>query len=71
MTDARLERDYPVSPERLFAAVTHPADLTRWWGPEGTAGRPSAGFQPPRLLVHGQIPPRRAHHENVGPSHKL
>ena len=36
MSDARLEREYPVSPERLFAAVTQPADLTRWWGPEGT-----------------------------------
>ncbi|KPA20256.1 hypothetical protein shim_32450 [Shimia sp. SK013] len=35
MTDARLERDFPVTPDRLYAAVTNPADLSRWWGPEG------------------------------------
>ena len=35
MNDARLEREFPVSPERLYAAVTNPADLSRWWGPEG------------------------------------
>ncbi|WP_372885709.1 SRPBCC domain-containing protein [Shimia sp.] len=35
MTDLRLEREFAVSPERLFAAVTSRADLLRWWGPEG------------------------------------
>ena len=35
MSDLRLERSYPVSPERLFAAVTQQADLLQWWGPEG------------------------------------
>ncbi|WP_270725428.1 SRPBCC family protein [Shimia sp. Alg240-R146] len=35
MTDARLERDFPVTPDRLYAAVTNPAEVSRWWGPEG------------------------------------
>ncbi len=35
MTDLRLEREYKVSPERLFAAVTSKAGLLQWWGPEG------------------------------------
>lgn len=35
MTDLRLEREFNVTPERLFAAVTRRADLLRWWGPEG------------------------------------
>lgn len=35
MTDLRLERDYKVTPERLFAAVTSRAELLQWWGPEG------------------------------------
>lgn len=35
MSDARLEKEFSVSPERLYAAITNPADLSRWWGPEG------------------------------------
>lgn len=35
MTDLRLQRDYKVTPERLFAAVTSRAELLQWWGPEG------------------------------------
>lgn len=35
MTDLQLTRDFPVLPERLFAAVTKQADLLQWWGPEG------------------------------------
>jgi len=35
MTDLRLERDFNVSPERLFAALTRQSDLLQWWGPEG------------------------------------
>lgn len=35
MTDLRLEREFNVSPERLFAAVSSQADLLQWWGPEG------------------------------------
>lgn len=35
MTDLHLVRDFPVSPERLFFAVTKQADLLQWWGPEG------------------------------------
>lgn len=35
MTDIRMERDFAVAPERLFAAVTQQADLLHWWGPEG------------------------------------
>jgi len=35
MTDLTLEREFQVSPERLFQAVTEQADLLEWWGPEG------------------------------------
>ncbi len=34
MTEVRLEREFKVTPERLFAAVTANADLVAWWGPE-------------------------------------
>mgnify|MGYP003396969030 FL=1 len=36
MPDARLERNFPVSVETLFAYVTEPAHLLEWFGPEGT-----------------------------------
>lgn len=35
MSDLRLERDFEVSADRLYRAVTEHADLIRWWGPEG------------------------------------
>lgn len=35
MTDLRLERDFSVSPQRLFRAISTRADLIQWWGPEG------------------------------------
>ncbi len=35
MTDLRLEREFPVSPEKLFDWVSSPEKLLRWWGPEG------------------------------------
>jgi uncharacterized protein YndB with AHSA1/START domain len=35
MSDLRLERDFTVSPERLFTAVSSQSDLLQWWGPEG------------------------------------
>ena len=35
MTDLRLERDFSVTPERLFHWVTTPEKLLKWWGPEG------------------------------------
>ena len=35
MADLELTRHYPASPERVFKAVTDPAGLTQWWGPEG------------------------------------
>jgi uncharacterized protein YndB with AHSA1/START domain len=37
MSQLRIERHYPVPPERLFAFVTEPANLLQWWGPQGTA----------------------------------
>jgi uncharacterized protein YndB with AHSA1/START domain len=30
-----LARVLPGSPERIFAAMTEPAQLARWWGPQG------------------------------------
>lgn len=35
MTELRIERTYPISPEELFAFVTEPGRLVQWWGPEG------------------------------------
>ena len=37
MSELRIERRYPVTPEHLFAFVTEPANLVQWWGPEGVA----------------------------------
>ncbi len=34
-TALELARWLPASPERVFAAWTDPASLSRWWGPEG------------------------------------
>lgn len=31
----RMERDFKVSPERLFEAFTNPEHVMGWWGPEG------------------------------------
>jgi len=35
MSDIRLEREFAVSPERLFEVVSANAELLRWWGHEG------------------------------------
>lgn len=35
MADLRLEREFPVSPDTLFAWVSDGAKLLQWWGPEG------------------------------------
>lgn len=35
MASLRLERDFPVSPEALFAWVSDSDKLLQWWGPEG------------------------------------
>lgn len=33
--DLRLERHFAARPERVFQALIDPAELVRWWGPEG------------------------------------
>ena len=35
MAELTIERDFQVSPARLFEAVTRQSDLLAWWGPEG------------------------------------
>ena len=35
MADLRMEREFPVSPEHLFAWVSDGPKLLQWWGPEG------------------------------------
>lgn len=37
MSELRIERTYPVTPERLFAFVTQRQNLLQWWGPQGTS----------------------------------
>lgn len=35
MADLRMEREFPVAPDVLFAWVSDGAKLLQWWGPEG------------------------------------
>ena len=35
MSDIRLERDFSVSPARLFEVVTSSTEVVNWWCPEG------------------------------------
>ncbi|MFV1462371.1 MULTISPECIES: SRPBCC family protein [unclassified Phaeobacter] len=35
MTDLRLEREFQVSPDWLFAWISDTEKLLQWWGPEG------------------------------------
>ena len=35
MAELRIEREYAVTPERLFDALSRRADLIRWWGHDG------------------------------------
>ncbi|WP_050606123.1 SRPBCC domain-containing protein [Ruegeria sp. 6PALISEP08] len=35
MADLKLEREFPVSPEELFAWISDGSRLLQWWGPEG------------------------------------
>ncbi|MEM9033002.1 MAG: SRPBCC domain-containing protein [Actinomycetota bacterium] len=35
IAEVRLTRRFRASPERIFAALTEPAELVRWWGPRG------------------------------------
>lgn len=35
MSDIRVEREFAVSPARLFAVVTTNAEILQWWGHEG------------------------------------
>ena len=41
----RLRRVLPASRERVYDALTNPAGLTRWWGPNGFTC-PSIEFEP-------------------------
>ncbi len=34
MSDIRSEREFPVSPVRLFEALSRHADIIQWWGHE-------------------------------------
>lgn len=35
MTDLRLEREFKITPDRLFDWITSSGKLLQWWGPEG------------------------------------
>jgi uncharacterized protein YndB with AHSA1/START domain len=36
VSELRIERSYPIAPEKLFAYLTMAENLLKWWGPEGT-----------------------------------
>ncbi len=35
MTTFSTSREIPATPEQVFAAISHPERLARWWGPAG------------------------------------
>ena len=35
MTDVRLEREFGVTPEKLFRFISGAKELVQWFGPEG------------------------------------
>ena len=35
MTTFKTSRDIPATPEQVFAAISDPQRLARWWGPDG------------------------------------
>ena len=35
MPDLEITRQLPTPPARVFEALTQPAELLKWWGPEG------------------------------------
>lgn len=37
MSVLKIERRFPVSPEKVFAFVTRTEHLLKWWGPEGVS----------------------------------
>jgi len=37
MSELKIERTFPVSPEQVFAFVTQTDHLLKWWGPEGVS----------------------------------
>lgn len=36
MKELRIERRFPVAPDKVFSYVTEMENLLKWWGPEGT-----------------------------------
>ena len=37
MSELKIERVFPVSPEKVFAFLTQTDHLLKWWGPEGVS----------------------------------
>jgi len=37
MTNLAIRRNFPADPEMVFAFVTQPDHLLKWWGPEGVS----------------------------------
>lgn len=35
MSELRMEREFKADPEKVFAFVTRPENILKWWGPEG------------------------------------
>jgi uncharacterized protein YndB with AHSA1/START domain len=75
VSELRIERNYPVTPELLFAYVTEAENLLKWWGPEGTtATEASLDFTRPgrwSLVLNTPRGPfeMRGEVKNVSPPH--
>ena len=67
MPELRIERVFPVGPEKLFAFVTEMENLLKWWGPEGTRiGEHHLDLSTPGDWFFVLIDPGGGHHRVSG-----
>src|ERR1700693_5822777 len=77
-TTLRLERLIPSPPEVLFALWTEPAQLLRWWAPEGYEPsvealdtRPGGRWRPPLRRSSDSVVAISGVYRIVEPPHRL
>lgn len=67
MGDLKIERNFPVSPKRVFAFVTEMDNLLKWWGPVGTSiGEHNLDLSKPGAWFFVLIDPKGGHHRVSG-----